>query len=398
MKKTLLYCTLLSLLLTSCVAGKEETATENQVRTINLDVPLEETVKASSLFKNVKPIILETREDVLIGDLGGIYIADAYIVVHDESRNNNAVFIFDLEGHFLRKIGGIGPGPEEYEEISDFAVDKEKDELYILDPSGHKINKYNILSGKFILSIPIQKYRHPHHIQYANNSLYMDANHKTDEQKLVYEINMRNGEEIQSWLDADAYNAGWMQGSTFGGYSFFTSKSTNQVKYAGMFMDTVMTIVNDVATPFLIVQSERWVTFDQLQRVYPEKGLFSSSIMQEENRIFALTGLIECKDFVFFSFEDGPRTHSVYNWKGETKVFERLADDLALIDERFPINCIQFADDKGIYARAYPPQFAEFARVELKDILNPNIPKYEELIKLPEDANPVLFYYELKDR
>ncbi len=396
MRKAYTYCLLSSLFLISCLTSKEETTTPiDRIRTVYLDMPREEGIKASTVFKSVRPIILETREDVLIGYVRDTYITDKYIIVHDNSPD--AIFVFDLEGRFLRKIGSVGSGPGDYTRISDFAVDKERNELYILDSSKQRIIKYNILSGEFILSISPKKLQDPKHIQYANNSLYIDSNYKTNEQKLVYKINMENGEDIQSWLDADVYNAGWMQG-TGGYYSFFSCKNTNQVRYAGMFMDTVMTIVNDVATPFLTVKSERWVSLEQLQRVYPQEGRNSENTMRRENRVFGLNGLVECKDFIFFWFQDGTRYYNAYNWKDETRIFGMFRDDLAFIGERFPINNIQFADDKGIYACAYPPQFAEFARVELKDILNPNIPKYEELVKLPEDANPVLFYYELKDR
>lgn len=381
----------------SCsTSGREGVILHNDnLRIVNIDeIPKEGFLKASSVFKRVKPIILETTDESLIGHIGGVYVFDDFIVIFDNSPQK-AILVFDSKGKFVRKIGKLGAGPEEYLNISDFTVDSENREIYIMDQSASKINKYNILSGEFVNSIEVKRGRFPRHVQYVSNSLFVDANLKTDEQKLIYQIDTENGQEISSWLNADSYNAGWMETLTFG-YSFFFSKNTDHPKYVNLFMDTIMSIVDDKLIPTLVVKSDRWVTLEELKTAYTESGIEGYQKMMKDNRVFGITQLIECGEYVFFTIWDGKEEFSVYNSKDEARVFKLFGDDLVYTDDRFPINNMQFSDSKGIYAYTYPQLFAFSVGVDLKDILNPKIDRYDELIKLPEDANPVLFYYELK--
>lgn len=398
MKKENFYILLLFVFLVSCSSSKEGGIIYNSnLRTINLDeIPKEGFLNASTLFKKVKPIILETREDVLIGKVGSVLVVDSFIVVSDDSPKK-AIFVFDSEGYFLRRIGGLGSGPGEYINISDFTIDRKNREIYILDPSAHKINIYSLLSGEFIHSIELRKGRFPRHVQYTSNSLFVDANLKTEEQNLLYKIDKKDGGDLFSWLDADVYNRGWMKSLSYG-YSFFFSRNTDRPKFVNLFMDTVMTVVNDTLVPFMTVKSERWVDTEELKKAFSESGVDADFAMKNKDRVFGMTALIECQDCIFFTIWDNKKMYSVYNSEDETKVFDLFKDDLVYTTDRFPINNMQCADSKGVYAIAYPTEFALFAGVDLEDIVNPEIERYDELISLPEDANPVLFYYELKEK
>ena len=378
----------------SCATKQKEIQSNHQFLTVNLDsIKVKETIKASVFFKNPKSIILETNENSLIGNIEQIHINDHQIVVFDNSENLS-ILIFNLDGTFSHKISKLGNGPGEYISISDFTVDDQKNELYLLDSEDSKVKKYNLHTGEFIHSIPINNKRASRHIQYQDNHLYIDANLKSDNKHLLYQISKETGEEKTSWLDADQYNQGWME-TFFLNSSFFLSRNTDAVKYAQVFMDTVVSIHNNTVSPFLVVRSDKWVKRDELSNAYNEYGIEASKIMIEQNKKFGIVDLIETNNGLFFKYTDGAIQRNVYSSDKETFSFLTLIDDLAFNGERFPLN-LKWADSKGIYSYCNPSIFASFAGGTLKDIVNTNVGNYDTLINMEEDANPVIFYYEFK--
>lgn len=392
--KLFLFLFILQVVVVSCATKQQETQSNPDLLIIDLDdIKTKETVKASDFFKNPKSIILETNEKSLIGNIKQIYIDDHYIIVFDNSKNLN-VLVFHLDGTFSHKIGELGRGAGEYISISDFTVDDKRDEVYLLDSEDAKVKKYNLSTGKFINSIPIHSKRMSRHIQYQDNCLYVDANLKSDEQSLLYQINQETGEEVASWLDADRYNQGWLETFTMG-RSFFLSRNADAVKYAQVFMDTVVAIHNNIISPFMVVKSNKWVKRDELMNAYHKHGIEAFRIMIKQNKKFGITDLMETNDGLFFRYRDGLIERHVYSSSQETYSYTVLIDDLAFNGERLPLN-LEWVDSKGVYSYCNPSSYASFIGGTLKDVINTNISNYNELVNLEEDANPVLFYYEFK--
>lgn len=392
--KLFLFLLILQIAVISCAPKQKKTQSDPHLLIVDLDdIKTKETVKASDFFKNPQSIILETNEKSLIGNIKQIHIDDHHIIILDDSKNLN-VLVFNLDGTFSHKIGELGRGAGEYTSISDFTIDKKKDEIYLLDSEDAKVKKYNLSTGKFINSIPINSVRASKHIQYQDNCLYVDANIKSDEQSLLYQINQETGEEVASWLDADRYNGGWMERFTMG-RSFFLSRNAEAVKYAQVFMDTVVSIHDNIISPFLVVKSDKWVKRDELLNAYHKYGIDADQIMREQNKKFGITDLIETNDGLFFEYMDGPMGCHVYCSSKETYSYTVLIDDLAFNGERFPLN-LKWVDSRGVYSYCNPSSYASFIGGTLKDVINTNVGNYNELIHLEEDANPVLFYYEFK--
>lgn len=392
--KLFLFLFILQIVVVSCATKQKEIKSNPNLWVIDLDdIKTKEMVKASDFFKNPKSIILETNEKCLIGNIKQIFINDHYIIVFDDSKNLN-ILVFNLDGTFSHKIGELGRGAGEYISISDFTVDEKRDEIYLLDSEDAKVKKYNLSTGIFINSIPIHSKRMSRHIQYQDNCLYVDANLKSDEQSLLYQIDQETGEEVASWLDADRYNQGWMETFTMG-RSFFLSRNADAVKYAQIFMDTVVSIHNNIISPFMVVKSDKWVKRDELMNAYHKYGIDADRIMIEQNKKFGITDLIETNDGLFFRYRDGLIERHVYCSSQETYSYTVLIDDLAFNGERFPLN-LEWVDSKGVYSYCNPSSFASFIGGTLKDVINPNVGNYNELVNLEEDANPVLFYYECK--
>lgn len=393
--KIFFYLVILQTVLFSCTIKQKETLSNPNLSVINLDnLDIKENINASFFFKSPKSIILETSAESLIGEIGQIYIDKNHIIIFDNSTNLS-ILVFNIDGTYSHKIGELGRGPHEYISIADFTVDNNAQEIYLLDSDDFKVKKYNLQNGKFINSISINPNRLSRHIQYQSNSLYIDANYKSDDKSLLYQIDKETGKEVACWLDADRYNRGWMETFMLSG-SFFLSRNAKQVKFAQAFMDTVVSIQDRAVFPFMVVKSKRWIKYDEMQKVYAEYGIEAYNKIIEQNKIFGITDLIETNKGIFFKYCDGLGQKNIYNSKQESFAFTTLIDDLAYKKERFPLN-LKWSDAKGVYTYCNPLLYASFAGTTLKDIINTNVDKYNELINLPEDANPVIFYYEFKE-
>lgn len=132
---------LLCLLFPSC---KEKS---NESKQNILSVPLKpEELTASTLFKDIKIIPLETSDQCLIKTIGRITeYKDQYYILDTQQ---SILYCFNKQGSFLYKIDKNGNGPDEYHLIYEMITKPEKKLIYMLSPMG-AIYTYN-MEGNFI--------------------------------------------------------------------------------------------------------------------------------------------------------------------------------------------------------------------------------------------------------
>jgi len=83
----------------------------------------------------------------------------------------NEILVFDAEGKFQHKIGGLGNGPGEYHFSSAFTVDPEKKIVYLLDQN--RLLEYNF-DGQFLQETPLQKWGNDfQEIRYRDHLIYL---------------------------------------------------------------------------------------------------------------------------------------------------------------------------------------------------------------------------------
>ena len=99
-------------------------------------IPLKEALSgnvhrfsAGEVIDSVRYIPLETTDSCFIGDLYKILCWKDFYYIRDLQGN---LYLFTTQGHFLRKIGKQGRGPEEYTALCDFAVDPANGDIYLL--------------------------------------------------------------------------------------------------------------------------------------------------------------------------------------------------------------------------------------------------------------------------
>ena len=156
----------------------------------------EKTINLEDIAE-VRYVPLETTDQSLIQGIHKMATSDDKIVICDLVQNT--IFIFDKDGHFINSINKEGPGPQEYSSIQNFAVDFQKEEIYICDyPLKYRILAYSF-DGEFIRESkldqkiwPLILYNYDENFLIAYDSYNMESSEKANKQPYSL-INKKNG-------------------------------------------------------------------------------------------------------------------------------------------------------------------------------------------------------------
>ena len=104
-----------------------------------------------SLFESIDTIQLQqVGEESLLGVINDIKCKEDTLFL----CSNNAIFIFNTKGEFIRNFKKRGRGRGEYLSITHFDINKTSREISILDIDGRKILVYSF-EGEFLRQINI---------------------------------------------------------------------------------------------------------------------------------------------------------------------------------------------------------------------------------------------------
>ena len=191
----------------------------------------------STLYKSVKLVPLETNRFCLIGRICKMQVIDNFILVMD-NQIANSLYVFNREGRFIRKIGGVGQGPGEYISIADFTINTENKTVYIQDGRLSRILKYDLATGKFIQSINFVRNRNEGRtsidcILHVGGNLYASSifyNHSPDNY-LLFTIDESTGKEKNNYLNVMEYNMGFSNlfGNNISAIPFFSRDNGNAI-------------------------------------------------------------------------------------------------------------------------------------------------------------------------
>lgn len=399
---------ILALLLASCANSKKSgnilpLSKNNTLYVIDIDtIKKEKFIDFSSYFKDVKTTILETNEDCLIGNVRSVRVVDDLIIVTDD-KEPGSVFAFDKNGRFLRKFGKEGQGPSEYVDITDSSIDFDKKEIYLFDFYSHKINKYDIASGNFINSTNISKDNgNSYFIQYINTKVYTSVipTSKIGDSFLLQEMDNETGKRINTYLKTSEYNKGGNI-SFHRREGFFYPDCKGNSKFVQMFMDTIVCLDKDGVKPFLAVNAKNWITAEDVQEYIgaEEKNdvKLSYAILFERDISYNIHRYFETANMIHFQYNNaGKRESVIYDKTNNTARIADIFRDDIVYNDRMIFPQFAFADSTGVYSYLETEDISRFLDVVDLGKVNPTIDKYDSLKKLPEDSNPVIFYYECK--
>ncbi|MBR2360665.1 MAG: 6-bladed beta-propeller [Bacteroidaceae bacterium] len=131
----------------------------NEVNTLNAYVE-KDYIKWDSLIEinqleevvdTINCIKLQTTENSLMGHVVKLEVDDKYLFIKD---SNQKLFVFGIDGSFIRNIGKIGNGPDELLGLFDFYLDKVNKCVNVIDIFRASIFQYTY-NGKLINTIKL---------------------------------------------------------------------------------------------------------------------------------------------------------------------------------------------------------------------------------------------------
>ena len=356
----------------------------------------------STIYKRVSIIPLETNESCLIGIISKIRVFDQFIFVLDFS-SAKTLFVFDKEGHFIRKIGNVGQGPGEYIMPIDFTIDIDNKALYILDYPLQRINKYDLATGRFIQAIDLKKEVRSFNIEYFAGKLYADANFRqhNEDNYLLRVIEESSGKEQSNYLNVMEYNQEISNVSIIQKNVFHFRENGNPV-FIQQFMNHVIVIEKD--SIFSLVEL-KGIDFylnseevNELKRANINQG--STETIRRLNKYHSINGFIEKGDLILMDIEKG-HTLQKFLIQKKTKqmsVFQSFRDDLLFFCEiPYPVPTYGCYDSGGVYYYVNSHSISNYQAFAKDGVLSPDLGRLEDLKHLEEDTNPFIIYYEFKD-
>ena len=395
-------CFLVFILLISCSKKQDQgdLPMNGEYFTIDLDGEKENSIPFSTYFKSVRTIVLEANEECLIGDFNELQVFDGYLFLLDK-RKANSLFVFDMEGNFVRKIGKIGSGPGEYMKVFDFTLDKEKKHIFLLDRP-NRIHKY-AFDGTYLftLSLPIEE-NNLTFIQHYDGLIYATtiAWRSSKDDYLLLKIDPDDGRILSKSLSIK-YDKGWNE--TFFSFQgrFFRAPMNNPPRYNQMFMDYIVSLGEEI-TPYIKLKSRNLTTTKDIESFRGKDGVrMNFDKIGESSKIHGMHHYIENENYVYFKLIGNRRPFVVIFDKKtkETKLAERLYNDLIFKNHsNLMSGCFTFSDSMGAYEvlDTQSGRFGEFLNALSMNEMVPDLDRIDQLKQLDSESNPVIFFYEYK--
>jgi len=371
---------------------------------INLDEKKEKFVPLSIYFKSPKTIILETKKESLIGNINKLQVFDEYIYILDR-RHAKSLFVFDLDGCFVRKIGGFGRGPGEYIQLSDFTLDTENRFIFLLDDISRRVIKYS-LDGKHIQTFTLKvEGTTILSFQYYNNRLYISVLPFIPQKNdfMLIEVDVDKG-SIHSKSLPYKYNKGWSEPIIMS--KCFLSGLNTPPLYTQMFMDYIISFEEEI-TPYIEIISQNLVTKKDVENITigsknDIRALTSRfrEYLRERSKIYNVHSYVENDKLIFFRYYQGMTNINtiIYDKNtGSAELINEYGKDLIFKNEenRF-FSGFEFFDQRGAYEILQSLSIKSFQESIMNNETVFGLDKASELLKLDSESNPVIFYYEFK--
>lgn len=228
---------------------------------------LEEESSLSEFVVSYKYVPLETSAECLMGWIDKIIVRQGTIYVL-ELRDHGRLFMFNIEGKYLRTIGRVGKGPGEYVGIRDIEVSKDNSKIYILTATDNILvyNNYGSFEGK------LQLYNLPESVSLWDFLITPDA--------FVFNITSRSGNSflatnlggIFSSIDQAVPSKAYVSNQLNGGF--------HNPTFVKRICDTIFKICpNGHLEPYMHLDfGENALTIDEWEKAPPSSNGWSKEI------------------------------------------------------------------------------------------------------------------------
>ena len=223
--------------------------------TISIDIgSMKEKTYPPDFIQDVKYLKLETNDDCVISNLDKVLFKNEQIFILD--RLEHAVFVFDLEGRFVRKYYHYGKGSGEYINLWDFDLSKDGNLIYFMDNTLDKLFMYSI-QDEFIKEVRLKF--NTNSFACIDTSLIVfsqnnrpNTNHPEFQNNLVF-WDFKKEEVIKGFLPAERKRISY----TMGNSSLYSSN--NQLYHCPYYGGNIYEITKKGITPFVTLTGGNFV-------------------------------------------------------------------------------------------------------------------------------------------
>lgn len=376
----------------------------------NLDNTTGSEFKYSELYGKVTAISFSNKE-VTLAEINKLLVHNDLLYVSD--RKSQAVYAFRKDGSFVRKFGNPGAGPHEYAGCKDFAINADAGEVYIYDAVKNQIHKYDISSGAYKASIPVDKSIHIDYITCNSGDLYAAQTSNRNEQPeetyyLLYQIDTESGKKTAQWFDAASYNKGW--NDEFIHSNLFYNITEDEDLFVLGLMDTIMCIKKNEITPFLAIESERLVQKEDIpeeDRTPTSNPMARSRQMMSlltrlsaGNKLFHISNVFEYNSMLYFNCMGRSGYFVRFDEKNQAaSIYSRITNDVLFqkVPDHFQLPVFLSADDSGVYYYVSNEQLSELKHFIEQNNISEELINSKSIKESTDDSNPIILYYEYKE-
>jgi hypothetical protein len=248
MKREIYIFTALLYVLFSCT----EKDVPNNAEKISIDFNNIQSIDLSDTDK-IKIIPLQTTDVALLSLIQSVDIVDDRIIVFD----GNNVFVFDEKGKYLHKIGRVGHGPGEYQDITNIFIEDQN--ICLFDFGAQKVLIYD-KNGQYISSQALDRnnsvtviYPVDRHEYIAKNS-YRGNNNKVSSLSF-WDSTFNKIRDINGlYLSSGSFDANYL-------YSY-----EHNILYWEFLNDTIFSIQNNKIIPKYVVDFSKYAIPKSIKR------------------------------------------------------------------------------------------------------------------------------------
>lgn len=290
MKNTNLFCLLFTASVTALLLLSCNSSTKPTVATLDIGRILKNN--SNRVFQGIMEvesiIPLETTDSSLLSEIRKIIAVDNLLFILDIDGN---LKLFDMQGNFIRKLGQKGEGPGEYPALTDFAIDRDREEVLI--NSVQKVLIYDY-EGNFKRAINLAD-DNLQVFTYCNNNLYYifpDKSYPNEIESATLITVLDLDGNLQKEIPANELRR-------VGDIPFFNNIATdeNTVYYKEEMGQTLYVINND-----FLVESLCLLDFGKYA-FQPDDFQFSKHEVWKER--YRLQNILPAEDFMVFILQKG---------------------------------------------------------------------------------------------
>lgn len=374
------------LLLFSLYSCKEKKAEEKRESSpiASTTIPVE---LADSSFRHVDNLLTMDSYTVLsnhipLSDIRRVIIEDDLIFILDRTPK---IVCYNLDGEVVYQINQRGGGPEEYQNILDFVINKPLKQLIAYDSGKRRLAAYNLHTGKYLSATPTSKLA-PMRIAMINGSYFFDnPDHYNyqDQKELHYSLlTSTTGNDISNWFfphdEVSDYDM------NFGaGHPFFYNE--NKLLYNKRFENAIYELSS--GHPALLYNIE---LPDPLPLSLVENKIDSKDLV-ESRYSWGISNVFECDDVLYFLFTKDRFYQTVfYDLRSKRQIYagnnvsNNPVKDLLFF---FPIS--------GVYKSSFFSVVDPSTIIEKRETAPSLFPN--DLKAVTDMDNPVIAFYKIKN-